>query len=349
MRHAWYNIDMKNMICLSGFGIFGVCLAGVIVLALLLFVILVPINEYFKCLFSHAHVGALRLRAMKKRGLPYKMICEWYIYSKKARLNLSLDALEVHFVSNGNLQNVVLGAIYAKDACVDLSLDTIKVLDLEKKDIKQVVDESLSPKVISTGEFKTVSIDEKEVIIEINISVKVKLNNYLKGTKEDVLISKVKESVVCSVAGEESKDVLTNFDVFTKIARVKCESDDSALKVVDMNVVSARLGKDYNYEKSLQEKEHEGQMELIEIDKKRAEAQLEEQKLKNKVQEERLRRAELESEMLKKLGTGDNAQDKLSMIDYYKLQNLIADTDMRKSILSSITNNKKSAAHDDDD
>ena len=67
------------------------------------------------------------------------MITEWYIYSKKAGLNLSLDALEVHFVSNGNLQNVVLGAIYAKDACVDLSIDTIKVLDLEKKDINEAI------------------------------------------------------------------------------------------------------------------------------------------------------------------------------------------------------------------
>ena len=333
---------MEKMICISGFGIFGLSLLGIVVLALLLFVILIPVNEYFKCLFSRCHVGAFRLRAMKKRGLPYNMITEWYIYSKKAGLNLSLDALEVHFVSNGNLQNVVLGAIYAKDACVDLSIDTIKVLDLEKKDIKQVVDEALRPRVISTGEFKTVSIDEKEVIIELNISVKTRLNNYLKGTREDELVSRVKESVVCSIAGEESKDVTKNADVFTKIARVKCEDPNSSLKVLDMNVVSIRLGKDYNYEKSLQEKEHEGQMELIEIDKKRAEAQLEEQKLKNKVQEERLRRAELESEMLKKIGT-ESGEGKISMIDYYKLQNLIADTDMRKSILSSITKNKKTA------
>lgn len=341
----WYNLSMEKMLLISGFGIFSICVLVVLAIFAVLFLILVPVKEYFKCLFSKAYISGFRLRSMKMRGLPYKMITEWYIYAKKAQLSLSLNALEVHFASGGNLQNVVLGALYARDAGVDLSLDTIKVLDLDKRDIKTVVNDALSPRIISTDEFKTVSLDGKEVLVELSISVKSRLDNYLKGSKEEVLISKVKESVVCTVASENAQEIISNSDILTKVARIKCESSDSALKVVDMSVISVRLGKDYEYEKTLQEKEHDGQMELIEIDKKRAEAQLEEQRLKNKVQEERLKRAELESEMLRKLGSNDS--DKISMIDYYKLQNLIADTDMRKSILSSIT--KKAGNSDEDE
>lgn len=327
------------MLGITGFGIFGIVFGVICIITLILFCVLVPIREYFKCLFSSARIGAFRLRAMKVRGLPYKMISEWYIYAKKSGLNLPLDELEVHFASGGNLQNVVLGLVQAKNACVSLSFDTAKALDLEGRDIKQIVDETINTRVISTGEFRTVSIDNKEIIFEVNISIKTKLDNYLKGLKEDTIISRVKESIICSVAGEESGDIVKNADVFTKTALVKKLDKDSCFKIVDISVASVKIGKDYEYEKVLQENEHRGQMQLIEIDRERAQAQLEEQRLKNKVQEERLRKAKLESDMVEKVNNMVE-EGKMDMVEYYKLQNLMADTNMRNSILSSLTTKK---------
>lgn len=331
---------MKNMLGLSGVEITLITVASLIVIAIVLFCVLVPIKEYFKCLISHAHLSAGKLRSLKMRDLPYKLITEWYIYAKKAGINLTCDDLEVHYSTGGNLKNVVNGLVYSKDACVELSFDTAKTLDLQGRDIKEILEDCIKVRQIESGVFKTVSLDNKEILVNVALSIRTNLNKLVGGVREDTLLSRIKESFICSVAEEESKDAIKNVDVYCQKIKAKDIDNDSLFNIIDINVISVELGRDYEYEKTLQNEEHEQRMASIILDKDRAQKELEEQQLKNDVQEELLKKAKLESQM-----TSEAVQmvqeNKMSVVDYFKIQNVIADTQMRKSILGTLKKDEK--------
>lgn len=333
---------MKNMLGLASGQIVGISLGVIFVVAVVLFCILVPVKEYFKCLFSKCYVNSITLRAMKMRNLPCSLITEWYIYSKHAGLNLQIKDLQNHYGSGGNLQNVVSGLVYAQNASVDLSFDSAKTLDLEGRDIKEIIEECINITTFETGNFVAISYDEKEVVFNVQISVKTNLDKLIGGVKEDTLLSRVKEIFICMVAGDDANDALKNCDVYTKNVKLKGIDKDSFYKLVDVNVVGVELGKDYAYEKTLLDDEHKERLEIISAQKEKAQKELDEQNLKNKVQQELLEKAKLEKEMsidvINKVNEG-----KITMVDYYKLQNLIADTEMRKSILDNLASDKKTA------
>ncbi len=333
---------MENMLGLTSGYIVGIVLGSAFIVALALFCVLVPVKEYFKCLFSKCHVSAVALRAMKMRNLPCALITEWYIYSKNAGLNLQIKDLQNHYGSGGNLQNVVSGLVYAQNASVDLSFDSAKTLDLEGRDIKEIIEECIKITTFETGAFKTVSYDNREILFNVALSVKTSLDRLIGGTKEDTLIARVKEIFICMVAEDNAKDAIKSCDIYAKNAELKGIDKDSFYKVVSIDVISVELGKDYEYEKTLENDEHNERMEIISLQKEKAQKELDEQNLRNRAQQELFEKAKAEKEMsldvINKVNEG-----KITMVDYYKLQNLIADTEMRKSILSSLDSDKKTA------
>ncbi len=325
----------------SGY-IVGIVLGVLIIGAIVLFCVLVPVKEYFKCLFSKCHVGAFTLRALKMRNLPCSLITEWYIYARHTGLNINLKDLVSHYGSGGNLQNVVSGLVYAQNASVDLSFDSAKTLDLEGRDIKEIIEECIKVRTFETGDFTTVSCDEIEVIFNVQISVKTNLNKLIGGVREETLLSRVKELFICMVAEDNANDALKCCEAYAKNVELKEIDKDSFFELVGVNVVNATLGKDYGYEKTLLDDEHKERLSMIETQKEKAQKELDEQNLKTKVQQEMLDKARAEKEMSLNVINKVN-EGKITMVDYYKLQNLIADTEMRKSILESLSSDNKSA------
>ncbi len=333
---------MKNLLGLASGYIVGIVFGLIFLGAVILFCVLVPVKEYFKCLFSKCHVGAVTLRAMKMRNLPCSLITEWYIYSRHTGLNISIKDLEGHYGSGGNLQNVVSGLVYAQNASVDLSFDSAKTLDLEGRDIKNIIEECINVRTFESGIFKTVSRDEKEILFNIQISVKTNLDKLIGGVKEDTLLARAKEIFICMVACDIAKDAIKNCDTYTKNIELKELDKDSFYKIVGVDVVEVKLGKDYAFERTLEDEEHQKKMSVIAIENEKAQKALEEQNLKNKVQQELYEKARVEKEMSMDVINKVN-EGKITMVEYYKLQNLIADTEMRKSILDNLASDSKSA------
>ena len=123
-----------------------------VVLALLIgFLVMVPINVWFRALASGAHVSMFRLIGMKMRKVDYKKLVQFYIIAQKAGLKIPIVELETHLMAGGDIEKVVDALIAAHSAKMDLTLEQAKAIDLAGRDVVEAVRTSVTPKVIKTG------------------------------------------------------------------------------------------------------------------------------------------------------------------------------------------------------
>ncbi|WP_269542852.1 flotillin-like protein FloA [Cerasicoccus fimbriatus] len=323
---------------------------GTIVLAVLgliligmLFLVASFFMTFLRSYLSGATVGIPTLVAMRLRGVPYKLIVEARITAVKAGISIESDLLEAHYLAEGNVIQTVQAIIAADKAGITLTWERACAIDLATKgtgkSVLEAVRTSINPKVIDCPARESgrttidgVAKDGIQVKARARVTVRSNLDQYVGSALEETIIARVGEGIVTTIGSSESyKFVLENPDRISKVVLERGLDTGTAFEIISVDIADVDVGT--NIGAKLQEEQAiaNKNMAQAQAEIRRAAAVALEQEMKAKVQEMQAKVVEAEAQvplaLAEALRTG-----KLGVMDYYRLENIQADTDMRESI-----------------
>lgn len=320
---------------------------GALVLAIPLIVILIIVFVYLgifiKALAAGAPVGFHTLLFMKLRGVPAAMIVDARITLVKAGIELSTDELEAHYLAEGNVIQTVQALIAADKANIALDWQRACAIDLATKgtgkSVLEAVRTSINPKVIecpaSGGGRATidgVAKDGIQVKARARVTVRSNLDNYVGSALEETIIARVGEGIVTTIGSAESyKTVLESPDSISKTVLQRGLDVGTAFEILSIDIADVDVGQ--NIGAQLQESQAEADKNVAQAkaEMRRAAAVALEQEMKAKVEEMNAKVVEAEAQVPLALAEAFRSGN-LGVMDYYRMNNIKADTDMRDSI-----------------
>ncbi|MGE5676423.1 MAG: flotillin-like protein FloA [Pseudomonadota bacterium] len=304
----------------------------VIILGLTIFLSFVPLGLWISSLAAGVNVGIFNLVGMRLRRVVPSRIVNPLIKARKAGLNVSVNELEAHYLAGGNVDRVVNALIAAQRAEIDLSFERGAAIDLAGRDVLQAVQMSVNPKVIETPVVAAVAKDGIEVRAKARVTVRANIERLVGGAGEETIIARVGEGIVTTVGSSVShKAVLENPDLISRTVLAKGLDSGTAFEILSIDIADVDVGRNIGAQLQTDQAEADKRIAQAKAEERRAMAVAKEQEMKAAVQEMRAKVVEAEAEVPKAfadaLRTG-----KLGVMDYYQLQNVQADTQMRDAI-----------------
>ena len=324
--------------------LFGVLAILVIVLIGIFFYFL---NVWIRALMSGAHVSIGSLIGMKLRRVPPSLIVDARIRSIKAGLDVSTDMLEAHYLAGGDVDNVVNALIAADKANIDLSFQRAAAMNLAGRDVLEAVTTSVIPKVIDcpdpsksgTTMLDAVAKDGIRLLVKARVTVRTNLERLVGGAGQDTIIARVGQGIVSAIGSSATyKDVLENPDFISRKVLESGLDSQTAFEIVSIDIadisVAGTGAKDVaNVGAMLETERAEADKKLrqAEAEGRRVMAVAMEQEMKARTQEMQAKLVEAQAEVPRAMAQALR-EGKLGVMDYYRLQNIEADTTMRRSI-----------------
>ena len=326
-------MNLNLIAALSTGAIIGLSVAGAVILAAFIIMLcMVPLRLWFRALVSGSHVSMGKLIGMKIRKVKVQDIVLSYISAKKAGLKLDIDDLETHFFLFDKDERDVKPLIGAHSADIDISLETAKAIDLAGRDVYEAIRTSVVPKVIETPTISAVAKDGVELKVKAKVTVTSNIHRQISGAGEDTIIARVGEGIVTTVGSANShKIVLENPDLISATVLSKGLDSGTAYEILSIDIadidVGVNIGARLDIDKAIAQKK----ISEAKAEERKSMAIAQEQEMKAKVQEMQAELIRAEAEVPKAMAKALQ-EGKMSAMDYYKLQNLQADTQMRKTI-----------------
>lgn len=319
---------------MSAGGIVGIVFGGVIFSVLLTIFILMPKRAYFTALFSGCWISLFRLISMKMRKENVTEIVSAYILSKKSKLEIGLIDLETVASSNGHPVNIVEGMISSQSAKLNFGFDFAKAVDISGRNVLEVVRECLNPKVIELPLITSVAQDSFEVNVKISLTLKVNIKNFLQGVTEETISARAVEAVVTKIANTfRASDLVARPELLDKALFDAGIDEDSKYELVSADVIHVDLGNNRGLSVEKEQIEKQRILQANQLEHRRLTALAVEQEMK--VKEAEMRAKMVENEALVPLAVKKAIEEgKIKdVVDFYKLQNLQADTEMRRHLI----------------
>ena len=309
--------------------VFGIVFAVVVVVA---FFVIVPISTWFRALVSGAYISMGKLIGMRLRKIKIGMIVEAYITGKKAGLNINIGELETHYMAKGDVVKVVNALISAHSANIELSTRTAMAIDLAGRDVLNAVKVSVNPKVIETPVIAAIAKDGIELRCKARVTVRANISRLIGGAGEETIIARVGEGIVTTVGSALThKDVLENPDRISKTVLQKGLDSGTAFEILSIDIADVDVGRNIGAQLQMDQAEADKRIAQAKAEERRAMAVATEQEMKAKTQEMRAVVIEAEAEVPKAMADALR-NGKLGVMDYYNMQNLQADTNMRNAL-----------------
>ncbi len=320
----------------------GTIVAGIVAIVALV-VVISFINTWLKAMLAGAPVSILTLIAMRLRGVPYGMIVDSRIMAVKAGLDLTINQLEEHYLAEGHLIPTIQALIAAEKASMDLSWKQACAIDLATKGTGKTVGEavrtSINPKVIDCPNPNSgrrsidgVAKDGIQVKVRARVTVRTNLERFVGGAQEETIIARVGEGIVTTIGSADSyKFVLEHPDRISKVVLERGLDSGTAYEILSIDIADVDVGE--NVGAKLQEAQAiaNKNMAQAQAEIRRAAAVALEQEMKAKVEDMKAKVVEAEAQV--PLALAESLRSgKMGFMDYYKLQNIQADTSMRESI-----------------
>ncbi|HYF79668.1 MAG TPA: flotillin-like protein FloA [Symbiobacteriaceae bacterium] len=303
-----------------------------VVLVLSIFFSFVPIGLWISALAADVKVGIFYLIGMKLRRVPPARIVNPLIKAEKAGIQSGLDRLEAHYLAGGNVDRVVNALIAAHRAGIELSFERAAAIDLAGRDVLQAVQMTVNPRVIETPIVAGVAQDGIELKAKARVTVRADIARLVGGAGEETVIARVGEGIVTTIGSAVShKVVLENPDLISRTVLAKGLDAGTAYEIVSIDIADVDVGSNIGARLRADQAEAEKRMAQAKAEERRAMAVAEEQEMKAETQ--RMRAKVVASEAEVPLALAQALKDgKLGVLDYYNMQNVIADTTMRDSI-----------------
>ena len=303
------------------------------------FTMLGVLKLYVQALFSDAKVGMLDLIMMRLRKVPPEVIVLNRISAKKAGLDIPTDLMEAHYLARGNISRVVAAMIAADKASIELPWNRATAIDLAGRDILDAVQTSVNPKVIdcpSVQSGKTtidaVAKDGIQLRAKARDTVRTAISRLVGGATEETIIARVGEGIISTIGSAgDHKSVLENPDRISKTVLAKGLDSGTAFEILSIDIADVDVGENIGAQLQAAQAEADTKRFQAQAEQRRALAVAQEVEYQAEAQKNRalvvLAEAEVPKAVAESLRTG-----KLGLMDYYRMQNLTADTAMRTAI-----------------
>ncbi len=305
----------------------------VIIIFLLIFFHYVPFFLWINALSAGVRISLVQLFLMRLRRVPPHTIVYAMIEAHKAGLKMvTRDNLEAHYLAGGHVEKVVHALVSASKANIDLTFQMATAIDLAGRDVLEAVRMSVNPKVIDTPPVSAVAIDGIQLIAKARVTVRANIKRLVGGAGEETILARVGEGIVSSIGSAVShKSVLENPDSISKLVLKKGLDAGTAFEILSIDIADIDIGKNIGAVLQMDQAQADKNIAQARAEERRAMAIALEQEMKAKAQEARAKVIEAEAEvpiaMAEAFRNGN-----LGIMDYYRMENIKADTDMRDSI-----------------
>ncbi len=326
---------LNNLVFLnSGFGsqISSLILVGIIVLVLAVFFSFVPIRLWVAAVTANAKVSIIDLIGMRLRNVKPARVINPLIRATKAGITIPVKEIEAHLLAGGRPGRVVDAVIAAHKAKLELSFESATAIDLAGRDVLEAVKMSVKPKIIETPLVIAVAKNGIEVKALARVTVRANLERLVGGAGEETIIARVGEGIVTTVGSSEShKEVLENPDMISERVLGKGLDSGTAFEILSIDIADIDLGKNIGARLQIEQAEADKEIAQAKAEERRAIAIAREQEMKARVEEMRAKVVEAEAEIPLAISEAFR-KGQLGIMDYYRMQNIKADTDMREAI-----------------
>jgi len=316
---------------MSGIAIYVIIIVGAFILLWIL-LYFIPIGLWFQALVSGVRISLLQLIFMRWRKVPPSILVVAMIEADKAGIKLNRDELEAHYLAGGHVQQVVHALVSANKANIDLSFKMATAIDLAGRDVFQAVQMSVNPKVIDTPPVTAVARDGIQLIAKARVTVRANIKQLVGGAGEETVLARVGEGIVSSIGSAHShKEVLENPDRISKTVLEKGLDAGTAFEILSIDIADIDIGKNIGAVLQMDQANADKNIAQAKAEERRAMAVALEQEMKAKAQEARAKVIEAEVEIPLAMAHAFKIGN-LGIMDYYRMKNIEADTNMRESI-----------------
>ena len=283
---------------------------------------------------------------MRLRRVPVGMIVDSRITAVKAGIPLDTDELEAHYLAGGNVDQVVLALIAADKAGIKLDFNRACAIDLAikgtSKTVLEAVRTSINPKVIDCpapqsgrSTIDAVARDGIGVKVKARVTVRSNLDRFVGGATEETIVARVGEGIVTSIGSAASyKDVLENPDNISKVVLQKGLDSGTAFEILSVDIADVDVGENVGAKLQAEQAEADKVVAQAKAEVRRAAAVALEGEMRAKTQEMRAKVVDAESQVPMAMAEAFR-NGNLGIMDYMKMKNIQADSQMRESIAGS--------------
>ena len=318
-------------------GLIGlIIIAVLVILVLSLFFRFVPVGLWITAYFSGVKLRISDLIGMRLRRVAPSMIVQPMIKATKAGLDINISELEAHYLAGGDINQVIDALIAAQRANIDLEFEQAAAIDLAGRNVFEAVQVSVNPKVIETPIIAGVAMNGIEVKAKAKLTVRANIERLVGGAGEETIIARVGEGIVTTVGSAKAhSQVLENPDSISQTILRKGLDSGTAFEILSIDIADVDVGRNVGAKLQAEQAEADKRVAQAKAEEKRSLAVAEEQEMIAEVQRQRAKVVEAEAQvplaMAEALRSGN-----VGVMDYYRMKNITADTDMR----NSLSNNK---------
>lgn len=297
---------------------------------------------------SNAYVGIGSLIGMRLRKVRPQTIVLGRIMAVKAGISLTVNDLEAHYLAGGNVQRVVQALIAASKANIALDFKQATAIDLAGRDVLEAVKTSVHPKVIDCPDptrgsdtVAAVAMDGIQLKAKAKVTVRTNINRLVGGAGEATIIARVGEGIVTTIGSSEThKKVLENPDMISKTVLARGLDAGTAFEILSIDIADIDVGENIGAHLQIKQAEADKQIAQARAEERRAMAKAREAEMQAQVIEMQAKVVEAEAEVPRAMADAFRSGN-MGIMDYYKMKNVMADTDMRESIAKPDEDNKK--------
>jgi len=310
-------------------------IGGIILLlfvVVFIFIFMRYIGLWISAILSNVRVGLLDLFVMQLRNVPPSVIVNAMVMAHKAGLSISKDELEAHYLAGGRVNAVVSALISADKANIPLTFKEATAIDLAGRDVFEAVQMSVNPKVIESPPVTAVAKDGIQLIAKARVTVRANIRQLVGGAGEETVLARIGEGIVTSIGSADShKSVLENPDTISRLVLGKGLDSGTAFEILSIDIADIDIGKNIGAQLQIDQANADKNIAQAKAEERRAMAVASEQEQKAKAQEARAKVIEAEAQIPLAMAEAFR-NGNLGVLDYYKLENVKSDTEMRQSI-----------------
>lgn len=292
----------------------------------------IPFSLWISALAAGVRVDLFTLVGMRLRRVSPTLIVLPLVKATKAGLDVSVNQLEAHYLAGGDVDRVVDALIAAERASIPLSFERSAAIDLAGRDVLEAVQMSVNPKVIETPIISAVAKNGIELKVRARVTVRANIDRLVGGAGEQTIIARVGEGIVTTVgSSNEHTDVLENPDHISRTVLSKGLDAGTAFEILSIDIADVDVGRNIGAQLMTDQAEADKNIAQARAEERRAMAVAKEQEMRAFTQEMQARVVEAQAEVPKALSQALR-EGRLGVMDYYNMNNILADTKMREAI-----------------
>jgi uncharacterized protein YqfA (UPF0365 family) len=305
---------------------------AIVLFVIIIFGVVIPLPLWIAAVFSGVKIRISSLIGMRLRRVPPQVILTAMIQAVKAGIPVDSNSLEAHYLAGGNVFRVVFALVAADKANIPLDLQRATAIDLAGRNVLDAVKMSVNPKIIETPLVAAVAKDGIQLKAIARVTVRANIDRLVGGAGEETILARVGEGIVTTIGSAIShKTVLENPDLISNGILKKGLDSGTAFEILSIDIADVDVGKNIGAELQMAQANADKDIAQAKAEERRAMAVAQEQEMKAKIREMEARLVDAEAEIPMAISEA-LANGNFGIMDYYKMKNVMADTDMRQSI-----------------